>query len=99
MATLDPTTRRVRLPGGKEVLWSDTVGFIQKLPTKLVSSFRATLEELEDATILVHVVDASHPLAKQQIWSVQSIIEELMMEDTPQILVLNKMDAYQEVCA
>jgi len=95
-ATLDPTTRRVRLPGGKEVLWSDTVGFIQKLPTKLVSSFRATLEELEDATIVVHVVDASHPLAKQQIWSVQSIIEELMMEDTPQILVLNKMDAYQE---
>mmetsp|Transcript_38032 Transcript_38032/g.61336 ORF Transcript_38032/g.61336 Transcript_38032/m.61336 type:complete len:472 (+) Transcript_38032:2-1417(+) len=95
-ATLDPTTRRVRLPGGKEVLWSDTVGFIQKLPTKLVSSFRATLEELEDASLVVHVVDAAHPLAKQQIWSVQNIIEELMMEDTPQILVLNKMDAYQE---
>jgi len=95
-ATLDPTTRRVRLPGGKEVLWSDTVGFIQKLPTKLVSSFRATLEELEDASLVVHVVDASHALAKQQIWSVQNIIEELMMEDTPQILVLNKMDAYDE---
>lgn len=95
-ATLDPTTRRVRLPGGKEVLWSDTVGFIQKLPTKLVSSFRATLEELEDASLVVHVVDASHALAKQQIWSVQNIIEELMMEDTPQILVLNKMDAYEE---
>lgn len=95
-ATLDPTTRRVRLPGGKEVLWSDTVGFIQKLPTKLVSSFRATLEELEDASLVIHVVDASHPLARQQIWSVQNIIEELMMEDTPQILVLNKMDAYDE---
>ena len=95
-ATLDPTTRRVRLPGGKEVLYSDTVGFIQKLPTKLVASFRATLEELEDASLVLHVVDASHALAKQQIWSVQNIIEELMLEDTPQILVLNKMDSYDE---
>uniref|UniRef100_A0A7S4H8F6 Hflx-type G domain-containing protein n=1 Tax=Guillardia theta TaxID=55529 RepID=A0A7S4H8F6_GUITH len=92
-ATLDPTTRKLRLPGGKEVLVSDTVGFIQKLPTKLVSSFRATLEEIEDASLILHVVDAASPLAQQQIWSVQNIIEELMLEDTPQILVLNKMDA------
>jgi len=83
-ATLDPTTRKVRLPGGKEVLLTDTVGFIQKLPTKLVSSFRATLEELEDASLVVHVVDGSSPLARQQVWSVQNIIEELMVEDTPQ---------------
>ncbi|KAJ1468696.1 P-loop containing nucleoside triphosphate hydrolase protein, partial [Baffinella frigidus] len=85
-ATLDPTTRKVRLPGGKEVLLTDTVGFIQKLPTKLVSSFRATLEELEDASLVVHVVDSSSPLSRQQVWSVQNIIEELMVEDTPQVL-------------
>lgn len=66
-ATLDPTTRRLALPGGKEVLISDTVGFIQKLPTKLVASFRATLDELVDADLVVHVVDASSPLASQQV--------------------------------
>ena len=91
-ATLDPT-RRVRLPGGKEVLLSDTVGFIQKLPTKLVSAFRATLEELQEASLILHVVDSSSALARQQVWSVQSIIEELEAEGTPQVLVLNKADA------
>ena len=92
-ATLDPTTRRLSLPGGKEVLFSDTVGFIQKLPTKLIASFRATLDELTDATLVVHVVDASSPLAIQQIRSVQGIIMELEAQGTPQILVLNKADA------
>ena len=92
-ATLDPTTRRVRLPGGKEVLLSDTVGFIQKLPTKLVSAFRATLEELQEASLILHVVDSSSALARQQVWSVQNIIEELEADATPQVLVLNKADA------
>lgn len=76
-ATLDPTSRMLALPGGKEVLLSDTVGFIQKLPTKLIAAFRATLDELADATLVVHVVDAASPLAVQQIRSVQGIITEL----------------------
>ena len=92
-ATLDPTTRRVSLPGGKEVLISDTVGFIQKLPTKLIASFRATLDELADATLVLHVVDASSPLATQQVRSVNHIITELEATDTPQLLVLNKVRA------
>jgi GTP-binding protein HflX len=69
-ATLDPTSRLHALPGGKEVLLTDTVGFIQKLPTKLVAAFRATLDELVDATLLVHVVDASSEIAVQQVRSV-----------------------------
>ena len=92
-ATLDPTTRLLALPGGKEVLLSDTVGFIQKLPTKLVASFRATLDEVADATLVVHVVDASSPLAAQQVRSVQNIVQELDVQGTPQLLVLNKADA------
>jgi len=92
-ATLDPTVRKIKLPGGKEVLLTDTVGFIQKLPTKLVNAFRSTLEELEDADLVLHIVDASHPLGKQQVWSVQNIIHELAAGSKPQILVLNKADA------
>eukprot|EP00617_Octactis_speculum_P021848 CAMPEP_0185762860 /NCGR_PEP_ID=MMETSP1174-20130828/21823_1 /TAXON_ID=35687 /ORGANISM="Dictyocha speculum, Strain CCMP1381" /LENGTH=243 /DNA_ID=CAMNT_0028444715 /DNA_START=158 /DNA_END=889 /DNA_ORIENTATION=+ len=92
-ATLDPTTRRVILPGGKKVLFSDTVGFIQKLPTKLVASFRASLEELKDADVILHVVDAASPIAAQQVHSVQSIIEDEEAGATSQILVLNKADA------
>jgi len=91
-ATLDPTVRKVNLPGGKEVLLSDTVGFIQKLPTKLVPAFRATLEELEDASLVIHVVDAASPLGKQQVWSVQTIIDECNASSLPQVLVLNKAD-------
>jgi len=95
-ATLDPTTRLVRLPsGGREVLLSDTVGFIQKLPTRLVQSFRATLDELEDASIVLHVVDASSAHARQQVASVQQIIAELGCEGTPQVLALNKVDKAQ----
>ena len=92
-ATLDPTTRRLKLPAGKEVLMSDTVGFVQKLPTRLVSSFRATLDELCDAAVVVHAVDCSSPLAEQQVRSVQKIVLELGAQDTPQILLLNKADA------
>jgi len=96
-ATLDPTVRKFNLPSGKELLLSDTVGFIQKLPTKLVPAFRATLEEVEDADVVLHVVDAASPLAKQQVWSVQNIIHELNASSTPQILVLNKADKYLEL--
>ena len=92
-ATLDPTSRLHALPGGKEVLLTDTVGFIQKLPTKLVAAFRATLDELVDATLLVHVVDASSEIAVQQVRSVQGIVKELEASGKPQILVLNKADA------
>mmetsp|Transcript_143677 Transcript_143677/g.264890 ORF Transcript_143677/g.264890 Transcript_143677/m.264890 type:complete len:608 (+) Transcript_143677:2-1825(+) len=92
-ATLDPTTRMISLDGGKRVLMSDTVGFIQKLPTKLVASFRATVDEITDAALIVHVVDASSPLATQQVHSVQGILEEFQADETPQILVLNKADA------
>jgi len=99
-ATLDPTVRKIELPGGKEVLFSDTVGFIQKLPTKLVSSFRATLDELEDADLILHVVDSSSALAPQQIGSVVRIVDDVLQSShsgqpasTPQILVLNKCDA------
>jgi len=91
-ATLDPTVRKLRLPGGKEVLLSDTVGFIQKLPTKLIPAFRATIEEVEDADLVLHVVDAASELGKQQVWSVQNIISELNATETPQVLVLNKAD-------
>lgn len=91
-ATLDPTTRMHRLPQGREVLISDTVGFIQKLPTRLIASFRATLDELEDAAVVLHVVDCASPHAEQQVWSVQQIISELGCAGTPQILVLNKAD-------
>src|SRR5690606_18644560 len=69
-ATLDPTTRRVKLPGGREALFTDTVGFIQKLPTQIVAAFRATLEEITNADLMLHVVDASHPNAKAQIEAV-----------------------------
>ena len=96
-ATLDPTTRRVTLPGGKEVLISDTVGFIQKLPTKLVSAFRATLEELEDANLILHVVDAVSPLVLQHVNSVQGIVDDMNAAETAQILVLNKADRLAEV--
>jgi len=98
-ATLDPTTRRLKLPGGKEVLVSDTVGFIQKLPTKLINAFRATLEELQDATLILHVVDAVSPLVLQHVKSVQNIVEDLDSAETAQLLVLNKADRQAEVAA
>ncbi|KAG9449621.1 hypothetical protein H6P81_009586 [Aristolochia fimbriata] len=105
-ATLDPTTRRVQVNGGKEFLLTDTVGFIQKLPTTLVAAFRATLEEISESSLLVHVVDISskhvdsygifmlkdsHPLAQLQIDAVNNVLAELDAESIPKMLVWNKV--------
>jgi GTP-binding protein HflX len=91
-ATLDPTTRVVRLPEGQEALLTDTVGFIQRLPTQLVAAFRATLEEIQDADVLVHVVDLTHPNAEEQSQTVDSVLAELGVADRPRITALNKID-------
>jgi GTP-binding protein HflX len=91
-ATLDPTTRKLALPGGKSALISDTVGFIQKLPTTLIAAFRATLEEVAEADILIHVVDASHHNAEQQIEAVEDTLAEIDVPKIPRLLVLNKVD-------
>ena len=91
-ATLDPTTRRVQLPSGRDGLFTDTVGFIQKLPTALVAAFRATLEEVMEADILVHVVDVSHANMDEQVGAVEEVLEELGAGDKPMITVLNKID-------
>ncbi|HYJ90245.1 MAG TPA: GTPase, partial [Pyrinomonadaceae bacterium] len=91
-ATLDPTSRRLRLPYEQEVIINDTVGFIRDLPEALVSAFRATLEEISDSDLLVHVVDASNPRVIQQIESVGKILSSLKLNTIPQIIVLNKAD-------
>ena len=91
-ATLDPTTRRVRLPGNKVALVTDTVGFIQKLPTQLVAAFRATLEEIEEADLLLHVVDISHPNAREQAEAVEQTLAEIGIHDLPTVVALNKID-------
>ncbi|MCC6173884.1 MAG: GTPase HflX [Chloroflexi bacterium] len=95
-ATLDPTTRRMGLPGGGYAVVSDTVGFIQNLPPQLIAAFRATLEELEAAHLLLHVVDAAHPNAHEQRVAVDEILEELGLGDKPSLLVLNKADLLTE---
>lgn len=91
-ATLDPTTRRTTLPDHSPVLLTDTVGFIKKLPTSLVAAFRATLEEVAVADVLIHVVDASHPNVSEHIASVYDVLSELGAVDKPLITVLNKAD-------
>ncbi|KAK9080319.1 hypothetical protein SSX86_000077 [Deinandra increscens subsp. villosa] len=91
-ATLDPTTRRVQTKNGKEFLLTDTVGFIQKLPTTLVAAFRATLEEISESSLLVHVIDISHPLAEQQIDAVEKVLSELDACSIPKLMVWNKVD-------
>ncbi len=91
-ATLDPTTRRVRLPGGHMVLFTDTVGFIQKLPTQLVAAFRATLEEITEADALLHVVDMTHPDANAQAQTVLDTLRELGAGDKQVITAYNKAD-------
>lgn len=95
-ATLDPTSRRLRLPYEQEVIINDTVGFIRDLPEALVAAFRATLEEISDSDLLVHVVDASNPNATAQIESVEKILLELKLNEIPQIIVLNKTDLLDE---
>lgn len=91
-ATLDPTSRRLRFPREHEVIITDTVGFIRDLPKDLVAAFRATLEELEDASLLLHVVDASDPARDAQIAAVEHILEDLDLLKTPRVLVWNKTD-------
>src|SRR5262249_55699633 len=91
-ATLDPTTRRLRLPSNQNVLLTDTVGFIRKLPHGLVEAFKATLEEVVQADLLLHVVDVSHPQAVEQIESVNSVLKEIGAEGKPTLMVFNKID-------
>lgn len=95
-ATLDPLTRRVRLDDVHTALLTDTVGFIQKLPTALVAAFRATLEELADATVLLHVVDITHPDAALQSQTVENTLAELGLRDKPRITALNKIDQLRD---
>jgi GTP-binding protein HflX len=96
-ATLDPTTRHILLPGNQEALLTDTVGFIQKLPTHLVAAFRATLEEVTDADILLEVVDVSHENAIEQSETVREILEELHADEKPRLTALNKIDLLDDV--
>jgi len=91
-ATLDPTTRRLRFPREREVIVTDTVGFIRDLPRDLLDAFRATLEELKDANLLLHVIDISHPHAEQQQAAVEGVLGELGLADRPTVLVYNKTD-------
>ena len=91
-ATLDPTTRRLKLPTNQNVLLTDTVGFIRKLPHGLVEAFKATLEEVVQADLLLHVVDISHPQAWEQIEAVNSVLAEIGADGKPAIMVLNKID-------
>jgi GTP-binding protein HflX len=92
-ATLDPITRKLHLPGGNQVLLTDTVGFIQRLPTQLVAAFRATLEEVTEADVLLHVLDASHPNVLEHLRAVNQILRDLGTEEKPTITALNKVDA------
>jgi GTP-binding protein HflX len=98
-ATLDPTTRRVELSGGYQALFTDTVGFIQKLPTTLVAAFRATLEEIAEADLLLHVVDISHPNAMNQAEAVHETLEQIEAEHVPVITILNKIDLLSDPAA
>jgi GTP-binding protein HflX len=91
-ATLDPTTRRLRLPTNQNILLTDTVGFIRKLPHGLVEAFKATLEEVVQADLLLHVVDVSHPQADEQIAAVNSVLNEIGAGEKPVLMVFNKVD-------
>jgi len=95
-ATLDPTTRRLRLPTNQNVLLSDTVGFIRKLPHRLVEAFKATLEEVVMADLLLHVVDTSHPQATEQIRAVNEVLDEIGAGTQPTLMVFNKTDLLGE---
>jgi GTP-binding protein HflX len=93
-ATLDPTSRRLRFPEEREVVLTDTVGFIRDLPTPLMNAFRATLEELHEADVLVHVVDARDPRRRHHIDAVEGVLAELGLHETPRVLVLNKSEGH-----
>jgi GTP-binding protein HflX len=94
-ATLDPTSRRLRLPREQEVIINDTVGFIRELPPDLLSAFRATLEEISDSNLIIHLVDAANPRWPQQVDSVERILEQLHFQEIPRIVALNKVDLVQ----
>ena len=94
--TLDPVTRRITLPSGKQALLTDTVGFIQKLPTTLVAAFRATLEEITEASLILHVLDATHQNAPEQAEVVEEVLRDLGVAERPRILALNKADLLNE---
>ncbi|HEY0605222.1 MAG TPA: GTPase HflX [Herpetosiphonaceae bacterium] len=96
-ATLDPTTRQVTLPGGRQILLTDTVGFIQRLPTSLVAAFRATLEEIQEADILLHVLDITHHNADEQSETVLETLADLEVDEKPILTVLNKIDELEGV--
>lgn len=98
-ATLDPTLRKVQLPSGRPALLSDTVGLIRKLPPQLVQAFKATLEEVQEADALVHVIDASHPQAAEQRAVVERVLEELGVAGKPVLAVHNKIDLLPEAAA
>jgi len=91
-ATLDPTVRRFRMPSGQEALFVDTVGFLNELPHHLIEAFKATLEEVANADIILHIVDASHPKAVEQSKAAGRVLEEIGAKDKPIITVLNKID-------
>jgi len=91
-ATLDPTSRRLRLPREREVIINDTVGFIRDLPPDLLAAFRSTIEEIAGSSLLIHLVDASNPRWQQQIESVNRTLAELELNEIPRLLVFNKAD-------
>ncbi len=91
-STLDPVTRRLTLPAGQQFLITDTVGFINKLPPSIIAAFRATLEELDEADLLLHVVDITHKNAANQCLTVEKILRELNLENKPKFTVFNKLD-------
>jgi GTP-binding protein HflX len=98
-ATLDPTSRRLRFPHEREVIVTDTVGFIRDLPPELVAAFRATLEEISDASLLLHVVDASAPDFERRIAAVREVLRQIGMEATPELLVFNQIDRLEPEAA
>jgi GTP-binding protein HflX len=98
-ATLDPRTRRLQLPGGEAVLLSDTVGFVRKLPHQLVEAFRSTLEVVNEADLLVHVVDSASPDPEAQIDAVRSVLAEIGADSVPELLAFNKRDSAPEAAS
>lgn len=96
-ATLDPTTRAFKLPGGQNIMLTDTVGFISKLPHHLIQAFRSTLEEAKYSDIILHVVDASNPNMDQQMYAVYETLRQLEIQDKPIITVFNKVDKLEEI--
>jgi len=95
-ATLDPTSRAMELPNGRQILLTDTVGFIQKLPTTLIDSFKATLEEIAEADLILTIVEASHPNRLEHLEVIKGLFKQLGLENYPSLLVFNKIDLLNE---